>query len=1616
MVKNKQKLETITILVIEDNPGDARLIKEYLKTDTSANYSITITNTLAGSLKTLSGKKFDVVLVDLGLPDSQGIYTFHEIINASPGSPVVIITGTDNENIGIEAIQGGAQNYLVKNQINPTLLVRTIKYAIEIKRKNTELKESRQKYRSIFEGAASLILSVNPTGNIIDCNNRIQQLLGYDKDEVIGKPIKKIIHPDSYEKVKKSLEEVFKKGNLHAGEYKMTRKDGEVVFVNIHSSALEDENNRNVLVSCIIDDITQRILEEKKQLLTTKILAILNRSNEWHNLIYDILFEIRKYSGIQAIGIRCKEGEDYPYFDAIGFPDSFIRKENFLCARNKKGELIYDADGMPFLECMCGNIISKRTDSFLSYFTEAGSFWTNSTTNLLAAITKKDLQTHTRNYCNAAGYESVALIPLISENETMGLLQLNDKRKNMFSEDMIHLFENIGLTLGIAFKRIKTEKLIIGSEEKYRRLFESARDGILILDADTGQILDANPYISEKTGYSHAALTSKKIWEIGFFKNIVANHDKFSELQQKEYLHYEDLPFEMADGQQINVEFFSNLCLVDNVRVIQCNIRDISARKCTEKALQALNLRQKAILLAVPDIIMEVDSNKVYTWTNKAGLEFFGEDVIGKEAQYYFEGEQNTYDKVHPIFTGDENIIYIESWQRRKDGQKRLLAWWCRVLKDEKGKVTGALSTARDITERKQEKELLLESEEKYRNVVERANDGICIIQDTKVKYTNARLAEMWGGTVEEVTGTSFTDYIHPDELAKVTDRYRRRLAGDDIKPVYETLLKSKDGRQVIAELNTGVITYQGKPADLVIVRDITERKQSEQKIQQSEMQYRSLTENSPDLIARFDQQYRHLYVNQAAANVGRYTPEEYIGKTMIEVGVPEQEATKWEKRIKIVFETGQTVDIEDSFETPNGLQWFNTKLVPEFAPDGSIHSVQSVARDITEHKQMEQSLQATKDHLDSLIKASPTVIYTCKVYNAFAATFVSENILSVFGYTSQEFLSYPGFWADHIHPEDKERVFSGLVDILDKRSHMHEYRFRIKNDSYLWVHDELTVAYDNNMNPAELRGYMTDINKRKMAEESLEQEQYLMHTLMNNVPDNIYFKDLVSRFIRISKALAQMFGLNDPSEAEGKTDFDFFTEEHAHQAYKDELEIIRTGQPISKEEKETWADRPDTWVLTTKLPMYNKEEKIVGTFGISVDITERKQAEILLRGKNLEIEAQNKEYQQLNEELLQTNEELQQAKEKAEESDRLKTSFLHNISHEIRTPLNGIIGFTDIITNPNLSHEKKEQFSRIIRDSSYQLLSIVDDIISIAAIEAGHEKPCPRESDINRLLELIKNQNYLSAEAKNLSFTVSSDLSDDKAVVMVDETKLLQILTNLVNNAIKFTLKGHIEVKCSLDSNYLKFTVKDTGIGIPEEMHDKIFDRFFQIDHNDTRLYGGTGLGLSIVKSYVHFLNGEIQIDSKPEKGTVFIISIPYYPVKQLKPVNIPVHDDGKQIGPATILIAEDETSNYELLSAYLSDFDLTIIHATDGLQAVEACKDNPSISLVLMDVKMPRMDGYEAARQIKKFRPQLPVIIQSAYVFQDKRGKSISSYFDGFIEKPINRDVLLENLYKHL
>ncbi len=381
-----------------------------------------------------------------------------------------------------------------------------------------------------------------------------------------------------------------------------------------------------------------------------------------------------------------------------------------------------------------------------------------------------------------------------------------------------------------------------------------------------------------------------------------------------------------------------------------------------------------------------------------------------------------------------------------------------------------------------------------------------------------------------------------------------------------------------------------------------------------------------------------------------------------------------------------------------------------------------------------------------------------------------------------------------------------------------------------------------------------------------------------------------------------------------------------------------------------------------------------------------------------------------------QAEKELIAAKEKAEESDRLKTAFLLNMSHEIKTPMNAINGFSQMLNKTDLTDEKRKDFTSVIINSSNQLQSIIENILTISALETKQEKvnlrPVCINQIINNLLATIKTQ----ASEQNISIHTRLKLTDEESAIYTDKTKVTQILTNLLTNALKFTHAGFIEIGNRLVEKdlmpVLEFYVKDTGIGIKPEMQTKIFDRFVQVETGLTRKYGGNGLGLSISKGFVTLLGGELWLESEPEKGSTFYFTIPYKPINnsgktELTKTNAIVK---------TVLVVEDEEFNYLYIRELLNDMNLKLIRSKNGKEAVDSCKTNTDIDLILMDIKMPIMDGHTAATLIKEFRPRLTIIAQSAYTPEQYHEKYNSNPFDDYITKPIKATVLKGILNKYI
>jgi hypothetical protein len=462
------------------------------------------------------------------------------------------------------------------------------------------------------------------------------------------------------------------------------------------------------------------------------------------------------------------------------------------------------------------------------------------------------------------------------------------------------------------------------------------------------------------------------------------------------------------------------------------------------------------------------------------------------------------------------------------------------------------------------------------------------------------------------------------------------------------------------------------------------------------------------------------------------------------------------------------------------------------------------------------------------------------------------------------------------------------------------------------------------------------------------------------------------------------------------------------------ELRIVKKELDYQVEEKEKLHEE---LIITDKELTYQNELK------------EKREEELIIANKELvfqnkEKEKRANELENANKELAYQNDlkekraaELIIAKERAEESDRLKSAFLTNMSHEIRTPMNGILGFANLLKEPSLTGDEQQNYIRIIEKSGARMLNIINDIISISKIESGLTEINISESNINEQVEYIYNFFKPEVEGKGIQFSYKNSLPLSEAIIKTDREKLFAILTNLVKNAIKYCDKGSIELGCNKKGEFLEFYIKDSGIGINSDRQEAIFERFIQADIIDKDARQGAGLGLSISKAYVGMLGGELWVESKKGLGSTFYFTILYTTELQktdgITDVAIKGVEEvwGKNL---KILIVDDDKTSDFLISIMLTEISREILHAKSGLEAIELCRNNPDTDLILMDIKMPVMGGYDATRQIRQFNKDVIIIAQTAYGLTGDREKAMESGCNEHLSKPITKNELM-SLVQH-
>ncbi len=647
----------------------------------------------------------------------------------------------------------------------------------------------------------------------------------------------------------------------------------------------------------------------------------------------------------------------------------------------------------------------------------------------------------------------------------------------------------------------------------------------------------------------------------------------------------------------------------------------------------------------------------------------------------------------------------------------------------------------------------------------------------------------------------------------------------------------------------------------------------------------------------------------------------------------------------------------------------------------------EDLKREIAERRHAEGAIKDSQALYSSLVENLPVHVLRKDANGKF--TFANRSFCDLLGKPLEEIVGKSDF---DFFPEELARKYCQDDERVLRTGELFEAVEENKSDGEThYVQVMKSAVRDASGKAVGVQVIFWDVTERKKAETALEYERYLLNALMDNLPHNIYFKDRQSRFIRINRALSRCFDLAGVSDALGKTDCDFFTGEHARQALADEQEIIRTGEPmLDKEEKETWSDGHVTWASSTKLPLRSPSGEIIGTFGISQDITDRKLAE----------------------------EQLQAAKEAAEVANRAKSDFLATMSHEIRTPMNGIIGMLDLLLNAAPTPQQRVYLD-LASQSAETLLRLLNDILDFSKIEAGKFElemvGFALRDTLGDTLHTLAGR--AAAKGLELVYRIPPDVPDG---LLGDPGRLCQVIINLTGNAIKFTETGEIVVEVRTDSLVdndvrLHFSVRDTGPGIPEEKRRVIFEAFRQADSSMSRRYGGTGLGLAISSHLVELMQGRMWVESEVGAGSTFHFIAAF---SLHEAISVAPKVELETLSGLRVLVVDDNGTNRLILDEMLHNWGMKPAVVASGQAALlemgKAIGVGEPFQLGLLDGMMPQMDGFELAEEIRK-NPELsevPLIMLSSAGSPSSGVRCRQLGIDHCLIKPVKQSELLDSI----
>ncbi len=758
---------------------------------------------------------------------------------------------------------------------------------------------------------------------------------------------------------------------------------------------------------------------------------------------------------------------------------------------------------------------------------------------------------------------------------------------------------------------------------------------------------------------------------------------------------------------------------------------------------------------------------------------------------------------------------------------------------------------------------------------------------------------------------------------------------------------------------------------------ELEKRKKTEEILKESEKRFMQLFERAPMGYQSLDEDGHFIELNEAWLKTLGYNREEVLGKWFGDFLAPEY-VEAYRTRFPIFKAQGQ---IHSEFEMihRNGERKFIAfEGQIGHKEDGSFEKTHCILYDITEQKKTVASLRLSEERFRHISSSISDISYSCVIDSKgnSALDWFYGATEKITGYTSEELIALK-CWGKLVLEDDFPIFKQHIVDLLPGTSDDCQLRLRKKDGKIIWVQASAKcVKAQNDSDCSILYGALVEITTRKQSEELLKESNQFNEFLLQTIPFGMDIVDEFGNILFISENLKKhlskdLIGLK------------------CWELYRDD-QIQCSTCPLVR------------GITVGETDLYESYGVLGGkTFQIS-------HTGMIFQGKRAMLEI----FQDITE-IARSREELTAAKELAEENSRLKTAFLNNMSHEIRTPMNHIMGFSSLMSEAK--GEEKDSYAEIILYSSNQLLSLIEKVIHLSRLQS--EKIIVNKQDfsplvlITSIIETLQGQN--TKKLVTLHIRVPEEYRHIS--ILADMEKIKHILINLASNALKYTFEGNIELGFTITSGILTFFVKDTGIGIPIREHSKIFDSFYRGEQAISMVIGGTGLGLSIAKELVSAINSELELKSEHGKGSTFSFSLP---ILLSETIQIERQDSDKwhkSMKELSILIADDEKMNFLYLEILLKNSVKSIDHAFNGKIAIEMALEN-EYDLILMDLKMPEMDGFDATRQLKLKFPLLPIVAQTAFASLEDQEKALHAGCDDFIAKPIKKDALLEIIRKFI